>query len=212
MKMIYNITLCLFLMFAVSMSAQTYPKYTTSKGNGTATTKKEKPAETVVKEKPAVKEKPVAAQKPAPKAVEKTAEKPKEQPVEIPAVSASFNDLYSKAKHLYKEQRFAEAAKTYTEALAVAPDEWKHLVLQFRGYSYFGMKDYDKTIADCTTAIEKTKVPNKLALGHLSFLRAMAYKGRNKPGDIERACADYKISRTTGYVSGEHTTGFNNCE
>lgn len=211
MKFIHNITLCFFLMFAISATAQTYPKYTTSKGNGTATTKKEKPAEPAVKEKPVVKEKPTEPVKP--KLVVKPVEKPKEQPGEkMPAVSASFNDLYSKAKHLYKEQKFSAAANTYTEALAVAPDEWKHLVLQFRGYSYFGMKDYDKTIQDCTTAIEKTKVPNKLALGHLSFLRALAYKARNKAGDLERACADYKVARTMGYVSGEHTAGFNNCE
>ena len=211
MKFIHNITLCFFLMFAVSMTAQTYPKYTTSKGNGTSTTKKEKPAETAVKEKPVVKEKPAEPAKT--KLVEKQVEKSKERPEEtIPAGAATFDDLYSKAKYLYKEQKFTEAAKTYTEALTVAPDEWKHLVLQFRGYSYFGMKDYDKTIQDCTTAIEKTRVPNKLALGHLSFLRAMAYKARNRAGDIDRACADYKVARSAGYVTGEHSPGFNNCE
>lgn len=211
MKFLHKIILCFFLLSAVSMTAQTYPKYTTSKGNGTATVKKKKPAEPVVKEKPSVKEQPAEPAKP--KLIVKQVEKPVEQPgVEIPAVSASFNDLYSKARHLYKEKQYTEAAKTYTEALAVAPEEWKHLVLQFRGYSYFGMKDYDKTIQDCTTAIEKTKVPNKLALGHLSFLRALAYKVRNKEGDLDRACADYKVARETGHISGNHSPGFNNCE
>jgi tetratricopeptide (TPR) repeat protein len=197
MALIHKITLCFFLMFAVSTYAQTYPKYTTSKGKATATTKKEKPAEPAVKPKPA----------------EKPAEEPKEQPIEEPpAISPSFNDLLTKARHLHKEKKYEEAAKAYTEALAVSPDEWKHLVLQFRGYAYFGIRDYDKAINDCTAAIEKTKVPNKLALGHLSYLRAIAYKARNKEGDLERACADYKVARITGHVTGEHSPGFNNCE
>lgn len=224
MKLLRKITLCFFLMFAVSMSAQTYAKYTTSKGKGTATAKKEKPADTiatkklaakekpVVKEKAAVKEKPVVNNKPV--IVEKPAEaKAVEKPEEkMPAVSASFNDLYSKAKHLYKEQKYAEAVKAFTEALEVCPEEWEHLVLQFRGNSYFRINDYNKAIADCTTAIEKTRIPNKLALGNISFLRAMAYKSRNQAGDNERACADYKKAKETGYVSGEHNVSFNGCE
>jgi tetratricopeptide (TPR) repeat protein len=208
MPLINKIIICFLLLFAVTTHAQTYPKYTTSKGNGTTAAKKEKKPEPAPKQKPAEKPQAVTAEiKIAP------AEKPKAEPeVTIPKGSASFNDLFSKAAHLYKEKRFEEAVKAYTEALAIAPPEWKYLVLQFRGYSYLGKNDYNKAIDDCTTAIEKTKVPNKPALGQLFFVRSMAYKGREKQGDVERACADYKKARETGYIMGADTPGYESCE
>jgi tetratricopeptide (TPR) repeat protein len=207
MPLINKIIICLLLLFAVTTHAQTYPKYTTSKGNGTTAVKKEKKQEVISTKKPVEEPKKVSVEvKSVP-----TEKHKEEEPFTMPAGSASFNDLFSKAAHLYKEKRFEEAVKAYSEALAVSPDDWKFLVLQYRGYSYLGTNDYNKAINDCNTAIEKTKVPNKLALGQILFVRSQAYKGRGKQGDMERACADYKKAWESGYMAGKDVQGYEGC-
>lgn len=190
-----KILVCVFIMFAVSLHAQTYPKYTTSKAKPAATVKKEKPVEAEVKAKSVAQK---AESQPETKKTE----------VKIPEVSAAFNDFYSKAEHLFKERKFAEAVKAYTQALAVSPEEWKYLVLKSRGNSYLELKDYNNAIKDCTTAIETTKVHNKLALGNLYYIRSLAYKARQQGGDMDLACADYKKVQETGFMRGRDTAGF----
>jgi tetratricopeptide (TPR) repeat protein len=182
MAHINKITLCFFLLFAVSTYAQTYPKYTTQKVKDTVFAKAEKEIEAIVADNPAKEELP-----------------------------ADFMALIKKASQQYKDKKFEDAVKTYTEALEVSPDDKKYFVLHMRAFCYSGKKDNDKAIEDCTTAMEKTKLPHDNALGSIYFTRSLAYKERKQPGDDEKACADHKKARELGFVTGQPMPGFTDC-
>lgn len=176
---IKKILTCIFLMFVVSSYAQTYPKYTGTKSK-TASARQE----TVTQ---------------APTAEERVTEK---EPV------ADFNALIKQAQQEYLGQQYDKAGKTYAEALAVCPDEFKHIVYTKRAWSYYAVKNFDKCIEDCTTAIEKTKVPDEITIGRIYLLRSLAYKSRNGAGDMERACADHHKAKETGALKGSDLNGY----
>lgn len=125
---------------------------------------------------------------------------------------ADFETMMAKAKKEYQEKNYTESAKTWTAAFKLCPDKHKYYVLHMRAYCYFAQGEYDKVIQDCTTAIEKAQLPHLNAIGGLMFLRGLAYKSRNQPGDEERACADYKKARETGFISGDTLFGYEGCE
>ncbi len=111
-----------------------------------------------------------------------------------------FDALMKKAFNEYRVKQFDEATQTYAEAFAISPDSMKFRVLHLRAYCYYAQHNYTKAIEDCTTAIEKTTVPDERSLNELYSLRSVAYKARQEPGDEERACADYKKARHTAYI------------
>lgn len=178
MALAHKILICFFLGFAVNTYAQTYPKYTTKQAKGNTTVKTETEA-VITKDAPADKE-----------------------------VAADFNALMRKAANEYLNKEYAKAVSIYTEAFAVSPDELKYVVLQKRAWSYFALENFDKSIEDCTAAIEKTSIPNENIRGALYVLRSMGYKLRGRAGDMERACADHQKAREAGVIKGKDLEGY----
>jgi len=125
---------------------------------------------------------------------------------------ADFEAMMAKAKKEYQKKKYIEAAKTWTAAFKLCPDNFRYYVLHMRAYCYLAQKEYDKAIQDCTTAIEKVQLPHLNAIGGLMFLRGLAYKSRNQKGDEERACADYKKAREMGFISGDTLFGYEGCK
>lgn len=113
---------------------------------------------------------------------------------------ADFDALMKKAFNEYRVKKFDDATQTYTEAFAVSPDSMKFRVLHLRAYCYFTNGNFNKAIDDCTSAIEKAKIPNERALNELYALRSDAYNSRKEPGDTQRACDDYKKAMRTAYM------------
>lgn len=180
----------LFIVFAVSAHAQNYPKYTTKKTKGTVVTKQEG----------------VSKAAPAQAAPEK---------VEVPAKeeapqkkTADFNELMKRAQQEYLAQEYDKAVKSYTEAFDVSPEAHKHIVLTKRAWAYYAIKNYNKSIEDCTTAIEKTTIPNQITYGRLYILRSLSYKGRKNAGDRELACADHQKAKEAGVLQGADLAGY----
>jgi tetratricopeptide (TPR) repeat protein len=197
MTFTYKIFICIFLVFALNTHAQTYPKYTTTKAKGTAAVKPE-PTEAVTTEDVPVAEETILFEEEV--TIKET--RADKEPV------ADFNALMNRAQQEYLGQQYEKAFKTYTEAFTVCPDEFKHLVLTKRAWSYYAVKNFEKCIEDCTIAIEKTKMPNENTLGRVYVLRSLAYKSRNNPGDMERACADHQNAREAGVIQGQDLHGY----
>jgi len=201
-----KILICFLFGFIVNSHAQTYAKYSTQQVKGSAGAK------------PETKSSPSRAAAPSSAVVAPTSAhvSPSSSPsAEVVAVkeiqaeepAANFGDLMKRASAEYLNREYKQAFKTYTEAYSVSPEESKYLVLQKRGWSYYAVKDYDKSIEDCTVAIEKTKIPNEQVRGSLYILRSLSYKLRNKPGDMERACADLQKAKEAG-VNANNLDGY----
>jgi len=184
MRFFYKLIIFLILSLSVdTASAQSYPKYKTSTIKDTVFAKQEEGAEIISSDK-----------------------------VNFDALPEDFKALFKKASQEYREKKYSEAVKTWTEAFKLCPNNFKYFVLQMRAYSYFGQREYNKAIQDCTTGIDKAQLPHENAKGGLMFLRALCYKSRNEPGDDERACADYINARKTGFISGDTMFGYEECK
>lgn len=113
-----------------------------------------------------------------------------------------FMKLIEEGRKFYKEGKFDEAIKAFTDAFPLSPVKAKYWVIHLRAWSYLAKGDYDKAILDCTVIIEKAIVPHENALGHAHLLRALALRQRNKPGDDEAACADIRKVKEYEVVKG----------
>ena len=169
-----NSTLLLFMFCAVSLYAQSYPKYSTKKVKDTVFVNESKVAENASKDKAAVEG---------------------DMPPE-------FMKLIEEGRKFYKEGKFDEAIKAFSDAFPLSPVKAKYWVIHLRAGCYLAKGDYDKAIQDCTVIIEKAIVPHKNALGQAHLLRALALRKRNKPGDDEVACADVKKVKESEVVKG----------
>jgi tetratricopeptide (TPR) repeat protein len=81
----------------------------------------------------------------------------------------------------YEAKRYTEAAADFTLALAVKKDD--EASLRYRAYSYYYLKDYDRSITDMSRLIEM----NPGNAGRYYHSRSAAY---GKKGDMDRAIAD----------------------
>ena len=164
------------LLLSLSVTAQTYPKYT---GNKT------------VKDTSA----------PKPKAAAKTkatteAEKPLviNMPKESKITSGNFQDFMNRGVEQFKSGKYIEAVKLYTKALSVATEEQAWRALISRASVYSQMKKYDLSLKDCTTIIDNNNIPEKqLATTYMARAR---YAQELK--DMELACSDVAKAKEMG--------------
>ena len=115
---------------------------------------------------------------------------------------ADFMALFEKGRGFSNNNEPEEALKAFTEALAIAPPDWKYLVLHLRGLCYWKLKQYDEAIKDYTNALENADFPHDNARGQLYLSRALSYGRRDMEGDLERKCADLKKAREYGALEG----------
>lgn len=119
---------------------------------------------------------------------------------------ADFEALMKKGIALSQEEKNEEAIKIFTQALALSNEENAYRALFGRGSIYFREKEYSKARADYTTLINDTKLPHDNAKGNAYNMRSLANK---LLGNDKEACADHKMARELGAVSGEPIPGFN---
>ncbi|QEE50034.1 tetratricopeptide repeat protein [Flavobacterium alkalisoli] len=116
---------------------------------------------------------------------------------------ADFMALFEKGRGFSNNNEPEEALKAFTEALAIAPPDWKYLVLHLRGLCYWKLKQYDDAIKDYTNALENTNFPHDNAKGVIHLSRGISYGSRGGEGDKERKCDDIKKARDYGALEGD---------